>query len=593
MKKILSRFPFVMAITAFTLAILACRLPSLASLLPSKPAGLALFPRAADGTISGSYQYPREEGREKVFFSATVDGQASFWLEEAPDSGVLEVDLRNTESASLRWGEVVLDGLGALTSEELNALNEVLSGDLNFGLLMVPLDVACQGDVDPVQVAALLYPLQLRFKYQEANRPEMAKLLASLSACNYGGEENLSLGSASLIQMMPSSPVPVVLGYFPFDPEGAVEGGITSSGVLASLDEPIWKSVIKEFVPPFDISGFGTDPIRDEWGPCEAKCRGACGPDCTTRNCILSVDNRCEKNQEGENDGFWSMVFVYNCGLHPACIEHDACYDDCNQRYGCGSFAAAFCMHSEAIATMPFEYFLGTYLSCDSKVLVNDGIFAAKDWMQGYGTFTGRQVFEYTDPQYRNAYDPVSCPLTDEEAPEEPITQPEEQQPPESSEPIIPPAEEAPPEEDLVPSTIPVGVYLGEIEFNEDMMAYAESTTSDVTIIVEPDGTVTGTFTAEVIDTPYTYDFSYQWTWFFTGTFSGNLTSSSGVIQSSEVFYNSVVTDDPLMTTDQFSYVRDVTITIDGDKLIGVTAACPERPNEPMFILTFVTEKFE
>jgi hypothetical protein len=595
MKKYRSGSHIALLIASFVSLALACRLPSLANILPLKNSGLKLDPRGADGRVSGVFTYPRGEGRETLNFYVSADGLAGFLLEGASEDEILTVDLRQKESAQMSWKSEDLDGWGEMTRKEEWALKELMESTMAYGIAQIPLDLACQGEdiIDPVQLAALLFPLQMRFKYLEGSRGSLASELASLSECNYG-EDSTNGENPSLIMMMPSSPIPVVLGYFPFDPVGAVEGMTTGSNGLTRLALPVWSHLIGDpmLLKNAGIDGFGLDLIRDEWGPCEAKCRGACGPDCTTRNCIMSVDNRCEKNQDGENDGFWSMIYIYDCGLHPACIEHDACYDDCNQRYGCGSFAAAFCMHSEAIATMPFEYFSGTYLSCDSKVLVEQGLSNAFNWMQGYGTFTGRQVFEYTDPKYRNEYDPVDCPLPGETAPEGDITQPEEDQPPGVSENVQPPEESSPDIPEVV-STIPVGVYLGEIEFRPEMMEYAESAVSDVTIIIEEDGSVTGSFGGQVIDTPYNYGYSYQWTMYFVGTFSGMLTDRTGTIQSSETFYNSVITDDPLMETENFSYIRNVTITVDGDKLIGVTAACPEKPNEPIFILTFVTEKFE
>ena len=423
----------VLTIAGATMLGLACRLSSL-NLSPSKSAGLGQITRAEDGQVSGGFQYPQEQGDETVQFSVSTDGLAGFWIEGAAEGDILTVDVSQKESAWMSWKGTQLDGFGALSIEEQAVLDDLLSSDLAYGLGLIPLDIACQEDgvVDPAQVAALLYPLQMRFKYQVTDRSETASLLASLSQCSYGDDETDLNQNTSLIIMMPSSPVPVVFGYFPFDPEGAVEASTETSGAvrLAGLDIALLAKVIGR---PSNITlpGINPDepePIRDQWGPCKAKCRGACGSDCTTSNCKLTVEDRCEKNQDGENDGFKSIVYIYDCGTHPGCIKHDACYDACNSYYGCGSFSAAFCKHGELLISTPFEYLTESYISCDSEVVLEDGLSNSLAWMGGGGPQTSREIFEYSDPEYSYDYDPVSCPLGESAVEKEPFSEPEEEQ---------------------------------------------------------------------------------------------------------------------------------------------------------------------
>ena len=432
MKKRSIHLPLVLALAAVTLLTLTCRLYPL-NLFSSKTIGMHVNERAEDGQVSGSFVYPREEGNETVQFSVSTDGLASFWMEGASEDEILSVDIRQKETAQMRWKGTQMDGFGFLSTAEKAALDDLLLSDLSYGLGMIPLDIACQEEVlaDPAQVAALLYPLQMRFKYQMPDRTTAASQLGALSQCSYGDNETDANQNTSMIIMMPSSPVPVVLGYFPFDPEGALEVSTTGSNdvKMASLRTSLLETVI-ENPSKITLSGInpdGPEPIRDEWGPCKAKCRGACGADCTTSNCKLTVVDRCERNQDGVNDGFKSIVYVYDCGLHPSCIKHDACYDACNSTYGCGSFSAAFCMHAETFVSAPFEYFSDSYLSCDSEVLIGDGVIDAADWMRGYGSQPTRQVFEYTDPDYGYDYDPVSCPPGEITVDEEPVEEPEEE----------------------------------------------------------------------------------------------------------------------------------------------------------------------
>jgi hypothetical protein len=68
-------------------------------------------------------------------------------------------------------------------------------------------------------------------------------------------------------------------------------------------------------------------------------------------------------------------------------------------------------MHAETLVSAPFEYFSESYLSCDSEVIIEEGIKNSLAWMGGSGPQPTRQVFEYTDADYGYEYDPVSCPV--------------------------------------------------------------------------------------------------------------------------------------------------------------------------------------
>src|SRR5690606_18680651 len=114
----------------------------------------------------------------------------------------------------------------------------------------------------------------------------------------------------------------------------------------------------------------GSAPIRDEFGPCQATCRGACGADCTTKNCKYESKERCEKDEFGNNTGLSSIIHSYTCGVHPACIAHDDCYDECNQRHGCGSWGAAYCRHGgygdpTSLIEPYFNKYAGMQFFCD------------------------------------------------------------------------------------------------------------------------------------------------------------------------------------------------------------------------------------
>ena len=513
---------------------IACRLSTL-NLTSSTKAGLKNVERADDGQISGSFIYPEDQGDETIQFSVSPDGLAGYWIEGSAEEEILTVDLQQSESAAMIWKGDQLDGFGSLSTAEKAALDDLLSSDLASGLGLIPLDIACQKEVlvDPAQVAALLYPLQMRFKYQITNRTETASLLASLSQCNYADDDTEANPNSSMIIMMPSSPVPVVLGYFPFDPEGAVELSATTSGDVkqASLANSL---LAKEIANPHKLllPGINTDepePIRDQWGPCKSKCRGACGSDCTTSNCKLTVEDRCEKNQDGLNDGFKSIVHIYDCGTHPGCIKHDACYDACNSYYGCDTFAATFCMHGELLVSVPFEYFTESYISCDSEVVLEDGLSNSLSWMAGGGPQPSREVFEYSDPEYSYEYDPVSCPPGEISSEEEPEPKPvDEEEAPDSSE-----SEDV----DTNPeSNLPfAGRYIGEeIDTPRDW----ELVQSEFFIDIAGDGKVSGSriYKIRKESAGPTCTTIYEST--HTTTFSGQINGSSGLISVTTITKN-------------------------------------------------------
>jgi len=392
--------------------------------------GLILDRNPDPGNVGGIY---RDEQGQEISFFVWRDSLATINFYEKGeilpkllqidwDDDEEKIDLRYQYISEDGWSSVYtnVDGMGVLTREEQVAMDDLFNHSMMKSLAMIPLDIACQEDVkiSEEQMAMLVYPLQMLFKYNVAQRSAFAAELASLSECDYGGDQESADQEINRILMMPSSPVPVVFGYFPFDPEGAKEASATTSEdiKLASLDNLFGVIGItnpKNFTLP-GIVPVADDIIRDEWGPCKAKCRGACGSDCTTSNCKLTVEDRCEKNQDGENDGFKSIVYSYDCGLHPGCIKHDACYDTCNSTYGCDTFAASFCMHGTLIVSTPIEYLTESYISCDSEVVLEDGLFDSLAWMGGGGPQTSRQVYEYTDPDYGYDYDPVSCPLDGE-----------------------------------------------------------------------------------------------------------------------------------------------------------------------------------
>ncbi len=391
---------------------LACNLPLEAS-KETLQEGFNLASRKADGTVRGSYLYPTSLKSKHIVFTVSVDGQATYRVDGAADSEQLTVVMENENTAGMTWSGQTLDGYGDLSSDELSALNSLGSSDLLHGLSLIPLEAACLGveQIEPQQLAALLFPLQMVLKYQVAERETAARELAALSDCLVlGDEEGAALGSTQ-IYLTAANPFPVVLGYFPFDSDGATEQ--TASELpgqrLANLipfRAPGLASLVASSAPTWSGPNGHFLEIRDELGPCQAKCRGACGPDCTLNNCKLTADYRCEVDENGDNTGKISYLHIFDCGLHPACIKHDQCYDDCNQLYGCGTFKAAHCRHGgwgDGVNLPENTY-------CDKHTVSEENLINVKGWVNGFGPQTIRQVYVYTDEKLGYLDDLENCP---------------------------------------------------------------------------------------------------------------------------------------------------------------------------------------
>lgn len=389
-----------------------------------EPAGLVLDDYGPDGAFNGHYNYPAEMGAVTVTFSVTRDGLATYQLEDDSED-VLEIILSDPNQASLTWSGVAMDGYGALSDHESATLSGLMAGDLAHALDIVPLDLGCQeqGTLTDQQLAALLFPLQMRFKYLVEERSGEINHLAMHSICNYSDTTN---GKApTLLSVSSAMPVPVVVGYFPFDDEGAVEitGLQNDYNRTASTSEcpviPAFNPAKNAIIPPNEIASILYTPFlqddddlehhENEYGPCNSKCRGACGVDCTLTNCEWWEDWRCELDKQLNLTGYKYRWDVYKCGVHPGCVEHDACYDRCNQNYGCGTWRAAYCRHDTSWAGSSSLAPAAT-LSCDGVAISTYSLKTSLDWARGYGPFENKEIFEYQDKIRGRELDLELCP---------------------------------------------------------------------------------------------------------------------------------------------------------------------------------------
>ncbi len=382
---------------------------------PNETGGLQDVTRDQDGTVSGTYLYPYSLDFEEVVFSVTLDGQASIALKESPEEA-LEISMGSIRDASMSWQGSTMDGYGELNAAEQAALEDLMQSDLEYALNEIALDLGCLGDemIDPGQVASLLFPLQMKFKYLASDRQAAAQSVAVRSDCRYHVANSAAPRLSSVIELNAANPVPVVFGYFPFDNEGALEPSVSlpEGARLACLHLPEQDHQALSWPPGANAS---TNPARvDEYGACGAMCRGACGPDCIRSNCSMETELRCVEDEQLRYTGMVTQVIRYTCGMHQGCIDHDACYDACNEEYGCSTWSASFCRHGQLQgATATFQ---GAY--CDQRAIEEHGYSSSLLWMRGYGDQPMTETFEYTDTDFESYEDTDLCPV-DEKQPAE------------------------------------------------------------------------------------------------------------------------------------------------------------------------------
>jgi hypothetical protein len=265
----------------------------------------------------------------------------------------LRVDLYGTTAGMLTFGGKTLDGYGALSGEEEATLRAIAGSNLVPGLMMIPLDLACEKQVEPQLMAALLMPWQTLLKYSISDRAESTARYAAASKCAY-----FSALDSKDTRPRPALPIlangdvyPRAYAIFPFDAAGAK--------------------------PVRSIRGLATD--ENVYGPGGSLCRGACGPDCEPNNCGEPEQEwRCVK-KDGRNTGDKVLWERYTCGEHPGCIEHDACFDHCNATFGPDDIESGICMRG-----------------CDLQAVSGYGANQGLEWALGNGPFTHEKNYDYS-----------------------------------------------------------------------------------------------------------------------------------------------------------------------------------------------------
>lgn len=132
---------------------------------------------------------------------------------------------------------------------------------------------------------------------------------------------------------------------------------------------------------------------RNEFGPLDARCRGACGGDCP---------DTCERTEFNECSDQGTDILVverYVCGTHQGCRDHDDCLDACYAPYEYGDIPLTDLTWADA----EFWGAGGCQRECHleawnyaSEQWGGDGPAAVHGWIGGAGPNDGSMVFEYT-----------------------------------------------------------------------------------------------------------------------------------------------------------------------------------------------------
>lgn len=156
-----------------------------------------------DGVATASYRHIDSDEQISISVSISAAGQ----------------------EASIAWRDTALDGYGALTAVQADALQAISTGPLARALTMTTLDLGCIDrpfDIPGEIYTALLFPWQMILKYEVARRDPVVRHFMNQSQCSFpghlGNEQTKPQNIAVLWDVDHS--VPMVHEAFPFDGVG-------------------------------------------------------------------------------------------------------------------------------------------------------------------------------------------------------------------------------------------------------------------------------------------------------------------------------------------------------------------------------------
>lgn len=178
----------------------------------------------ADGGkhVSGSFGDVRFEAQAL----GAKQARARFWL-PGSDEQQVTVAIEGVTQGLLIWQAHEITGRGAVDDVTAEALATLAQGPMAAALARVPLDLACQPEVEPVPAAlgaALLMPWQALLKYVADDPAAAAERQSAASVCGYFGRRPaqglLAQAHPNLMMLSREGRVPAVFLFLPFDGAG-------------------------------------------------------------------------------------------------------------------------------------------------------------------------------------------------------------------------------------------------------------------------------------------------------------------------------------------------------------------------------------
>lgn len=340
---------------------------------------------SGDGRVSGSYDF---YAGSNVSFTARPSGTGSAEATYALDTTQIAVSI-GPGAAFLEIDGVQIDGKGPLLDAE-QAMLDKLGGDPSAAALaLVPLELGCQSrSVDAAVVAALVLPWQIGMKYGVQGLSTDPRTYTRQTGCRYFVDPTATevppARRHGAFLLSDEAPFPVVFGF-------------------STLDVVGWSA-------HETLAGGSTfDYTESDVGPKGSRCRGACGIDCPEgvtqengeTNCKVTTDRECVEGSRLQN---WKH---YTCGTHPACVLHDACYDECARQHpGIWSTSDYVdCMHFETETDpatgkeVPVHCDQQAHDYAKSELGLDDEQARAtcQSWALGRGPFAGKLAYSYKD----------------------------------------------------------------------------------------------------------------------------------------------------------------------------------------------------
>lgn len=169
--------------------------------------------------------------RAAVRFEAERAGAAGARARFEGNREVLTAVIEGPRRGAILWKDVTIRGMGARAAPELQALAEIEKSFPPRTLALIALDLACApgaDKLDPAVGAALLMPWQMLLKYRASTRAIAPRTLAAESACQHfrrpaDERDPRRTPSPTVVALTFERPIPMAVGYFPFDGEGQVE----------------------------------------------------------------------------------------------------------------------------------------------------------------------------------------------------------------------------------------------------------------------------------------------------------------------------------------------------------------------------------